>query len=80
MIKFLYKNRSNKRTASFLLPDWRNAALSFFNASLSPVNSSLILTTDLINLALFANLRVERVSYYYDKDGPTHAQITLIIN
>jgi hypothetical protein len=41
-----------------------NLFISFFKASLSPEKSSLILTIDFINLALFANFNVERVSLY----------------
>ena len=41
-----------------------NLFISFFKASLSPEKSSLILTIDFINLALFANLSVESVSLY----------------
>ena len=53
-----------------------NLFISFFNASLSPENSSLIRTIDFINLARFANFKVDKVSYYYVKDGPIQAQIT----
>ena len=41
-----------------------NLLISFFKASLSPEKSSLIFILDLIYLALFANYKVDIVSYY----------------
>jgi len=41
-----------------------NLLISFFKASLSPEKSSLTFILDLIYLALFANYKVDIVSYY----------------